>query len=61
VVKKKKPLLSVSIERQDWLLHRKKGSGLWRTRRGSFGQMRLKSIGLGQMEESGSGNRRERD
>jgi hypothetical protein len=37
------------------------GSRPWKTERGSFGQIRLKSIDLGQMEESGSGNRRERD
>jgi hypothetical protein len=44
VVKRKRPLLSAKHrrERMDFALHTK--TGLWRTGRRWFGQMRLKSI-----------------
>ena len=46
---------------QGWLLLRSIVNALWRTGRGLFGQMKLKSIDLDQMEEGGSRKRRERD
>ena len=49
VVKKKKPLLSVAHGKRRLAFA---SIGLWRTGRGLFGQMRLKSIGLGQMGRS---------
>jgi hypothetical protein len=47
------------ISRLDWSLQRGIWSGLWMTGRSSGGQMRLKSIGLGQMGMKWSGGRSE--
>ena len=51
MVKRRKPLLSIKHGKRRVTLLSSIRTGLWRTGPELFGQMRQKSIGLGQMEE----------
>jgi len=57
VVKRKRPFLKPHHQKADCNLLKAIESGLWRTGRELFGQMRLKSIAWGQMEGNGYGKR----
>jgi hypothetical protein len=57
--KKSDPILSLVIIGQEWTLLKSINTGQWRTGKGSFGQIRLKSIDLAQMARSGPGNDQE--